>query len=127
MSEADKITDNLIKNTRATGELSKWVPEMMFVIGCMNPDHEMAERLDKGLFTISGNVLANMSVKQTMDWIEGPGSKIKGCGVVGCDVSLKEAMEYHLSEEEVDCYSCTNSTRVNLADACPHHPNTKLE
>ena len=62
VSEADMITDTLIKNTRATGELSKWVPEMTFVTGCMDPKHVMTERLDKGLFCSSGNVLANMSV-----------------------------------------------------------------
>ena len=126
-SEAEKITDILIKNTRATGELSKWVPEMTFVTGCMDPKHVMTDRLDKGLFVISGNVLANMSVKQTMDWMDGPGSKIKGCGYGGCDVTLSEAMGHHLSEEEVDCYSCTNSNRVNLSEACPNHPMTKLD
>ena len=97
VSEADRITDTLIKNTRATGELSKWVPEMTFVTGCMNPDHVMSERLDKGLFSISGTTLANMSVKQTMDWMDGPGSKIKGCGYGGCDVTLSKAMGHHLS------------------------------
>ena len=100
---------------------------MTFIIGCMNPDHKMSERLDKGLFSISGTTLANMSVKQTMDWMDGPGSKVKGCGFGGCDVSLSEAMGHHLSEEEVDCYSCTNSNRVNLSDACPNHPTTKLD
>ena len=80
VSEAERITDTLIKTTRAKGELSKWVPEMTFVIGCMNPAHAMSERLDKGLFVISGTTLANMSVKQAMDWMDGPGSKIQGCG-----------------------------------------------
>ena len=127
VSEADRITDTLIKNTRATGELSKWVPEMTFVIGCMNPDHKMSERLDKGLFSISGTTLANMSVNQKMDWMYGPGAKVKGCGYGGCDVTLSEAMGHHLSEEEVDCYSCTTNNRVNLSDACPNHPNTKLD
>ena len=42
VSEADRITDTLIKNTWAMGELSKWVPEMTFVIGCMNPAHAMS-------------------------------------------------------------------------------------
>jgi len=96
VSDADRITDMLIKATRAKGELSRWIPELTYVVGCMNPDHVMDERLDKGMFIISGNVLANMSVKQTMDWMTGPGSKFKGCGVIGCDVSLQEAMEYYL-------------------------------
>merc|ERR1712143_41592 len=59
--------------------------------------------------------------------MDGPGSKVKGCGYGGCDITLSEAMGHHLSEEEVDCYSCTNNTRVNLSDACPNHPETKLE
>ena len=67
-----------------------------------------------------------MSVKQTMDWMTGPGSKVKGCGVVGCDVSLEEALEYYLEDEEVDCYACTTDSRVNMSDACPNHPETKL-
>ena len=127
VSEADRITDTLIKNTRATAELSKWVPQMTFVLGCMNPAHTMSERLDKGLFVISGSTLANMSVKQAMDWMDGPGSKIQGCGYGGCDVTLSEAMGHHLAEEEVDCYSCTTNNLINLADTCPNHPNTKLE
>ena len=53
VSVADKITDMLIKTTRSKGELSKWIPELTYVLGCMNPDHVMDERLDKGVFTIS--------------------------------------------------------------------------
>ncbi len=59
VSEADRITDTLVKTTRAKGELSKWVPELTYVLGCMNPDHVMDERLDKGLFTINLPILGN--------------------------------------------------------------------
>ena len=68
-----------------------------------------------------------MSVKNIMDWQDSTGSNITGCGHVGCDITLSEVLWHHLSQEEVDCYSCKIDNPVVLAEACPHHPNTKLE
>ena len=127
VSEVDKVTDHLLKSTRTEAAMSKGVPEMIFMIQCLNPAHTITERLDKGLFAISGSTLAGMSVKQLMDWMDDKGSKMIGCGHDDCDISLSESMYYHLEDEEVECYSCKDGTSVNLSKACPHHANTKLE
>ena len=125
--EVDKVTDQLLKATRAAHGLSKGVPEMFFMIQCLNHEHTISERLYKGIFSVSGSTLAGMSVKNLMDWMDGPGSKLIGCCNDDCDISLSEAMWHHLDQEEVECYNCKLDTPVNLAEACPHHTNTKLE
>ena len=127
VTEVDKITDHLLKSTRTEAAMSKGVPEMIFMIQCLNPTHTITERLHKGVFSISGPTLAGMSVKQLMDWMDDKGSKMIGFGHDDCDITLSEAMCHHLEDEEVECYSCKDGTPVNLSKACPHHANTKLE
>ena len=93
----------------------------------MDTLHKITNLLDKGVFSISEDLLFRMSIKNLMDWYDNHGINAKGCGYSGCTITLPDVMWEYLDGEQVNCYSCTLDNPVNVAEACPHHIYTKLE
>ena len=105
----------LIKANREKGGLSKGVPNMVFYLPCMNDLHLLSDRLDKGILTVSGGMLATMSVQNLKDWFDKTGATMVSCEEPGCDVTLSDALQFHLDTEMASCYSCKTDNPVILA------------
>ena len=74
---------------------------LVFMIGCMAPNHPVTEGLEKSLFSTPSSILTTMTVRQITDWADNT-TKV-GAGYPGCIVILSEALWHHLEDEEVNC------------------------
>ena len=91
---------------------------LVFMIGCMAPNHPTTEGLEKSLFSTPGSIRTTITVRQITDWADNNTTKL-GVRYPGCIVSLSEALWHHLEDEEVNCYQCNVDTPVVLSQASP--------
>ena len=50
-----------------------------------------------------------------------------GCGYEGCRISLVDALNVLMEEEQILCYECRDHTLVVAGEGCQVHSNTKCE
>ena len=54
-NELEMIIDQAIKSCKEKGKPSNGIPELVFCIPCIHPEHKVTNTLDKGYFSIKGN------------------------------------------------------------------------
>ena len=51
--------------------------------------------------------------------------ELTGCGFLGCTVTLGEALDSDLEMMQIPCYSCPDSSLVDITEGCRIHEDTK--
>ena len=119
-SHLERFTDQMVKSCKEKGKPSQGIPEIMFCIECIHPNHPVTNTLDKGFFSIRGSVLDNLSVNQAVKWSEENLMK-SCCGYLGCEITIAECL-YDGVEGEILCYMCKGNVPVDAHMACNDHP-----
>ena len=86
-SRLEMITDRLTKDFAKKGKPSDNVPEIVFSIPCIDPNHTVTNNLEIGYFIIRGSSLGKLSVAQAILWADANLSHT-GCGFPDCTISL---------------------------------------
>ena len=116
------LLDQMIKATMSGKRPSEGVPELVFMLAC--PMHGPDPGLGKGLFKLADKGLGKMSVSQLLTHVEALVRDAEaGCGVVGCQVTLEDAI-LESCEEDIICFRCPDKSLVNPQKACILHDDT---
>jgi hypothetical protein len=124
-NDLERFIDLAVKSCKEKGKPSKNIPELLFCIPCIHPDHNVTNTLDKGYFSIKGNTLDKMSVNQAVKWADA-NLKKTSCGHLGCEVTLSECL-HDAVVGNLLCYKWKGIVPVDVQTACPDHPETKLD
>ena len=124
-SRLEMFADQLVKSCGDRGKPSQGIPEIIFCIECIHPNHPVNNTLDKGYFSIRGSALERLSVAQAVKWADENLSK-SCCGTLGCTITLGDCLQERI-EGEILCYLCKGNVLVDAHVACSDHPETKLE
>ena len=90
-SNLEKFADQMVKSCGEKGKPSQGIPEIMFCIECIHPEHPVNNTLDKGFFSIKGSALDKLSVAQAVKCADENLSK-SCCGWLGCEVTLADCL-----------------------------------
>ena len=124
-SRLEMLTDTVTKEFVKKGKPSESVPEIVFTIPCIDPNHTVTNDLERGYFVIRGTSLVKLSVAQAILWADAKLSHT-GCGFPDCTITLDECLQEQI-EGDILCYRCKGDVLVDAKMACPDHPETKLE
>ena len=61
-SRLEMFADQMVKSCGERGKPSQGIPEIIFCIECIHPNHPVNNTLDKGYFSIRGSALERLSV-----------------------------------------------------------------
>jgi hypothetical protein len=123
-SRLEMLTDMVTKEFVKKGKPSDNVPEIVFSIPCIDPNHTVTNNLERGYFVIRGSSLGKLSVAQAILWADANLSHT-GCGFADCTISLEDCLQDQI-EGDIMCYKCKGNVLVDAMMACPDHPETKL-
>ena len=123
-SRLEMLIDKVTKDSVKKGKPSEGVPEIVFTIPCIDPDHTVTNELERGYFVIRGSSLAKLSVAQAILWADANLSHT-GCGFENCAFSLEDCLLDQI-EGDLMCYKCQGNVMVDSMMACPDHPETKM-
>jgi hypothetical protein len=125
-TDLEEHLDRALKKCRIAGSLNTdGPPNLTFALKCIIPDHKVNPEVDKGFFLIQGSELGRLNQRQMATYLDE--CVTTGCGYEGCRISLIDALNVLMEEEQVLCYECRDHTLVVAGEGCQVHPNTKCE